>query len=146
PDQEFWNMLEPIGPSEIYFSAWASEFARAFNLRPETWTELVEILKRIERGLKPGDPYPSLKDFERVLRRLAEQDNRAKLQTAAYSLASLNAILGRTAYIRKAPDVEARYPIVIYECQGLPPRIDGFLAAIRLLRLQLKSTLEGNHA
>jgi hypothetical protein len=144
PDQEFWNMLEPIGPSEIYYSAWANEFARAFNLRAETWPELVEILKRIEGGMKPGDPYPSLKDFEKILWHLAEHDNRSKLETAARALAALNAVLGRTAHIRKAPYIETEYDVVIYECQGLPPRIDGFLAAIRLLRMQLQSTVVGN--
>jgi len=145
PDQEFCNMLDPIGSSKIYYSAWSSEFAKGFSLRPETWTELTDQLLRIERGLRPGDSYPSLKDFEKVLWHLAEK-GRSKFETAARALSALNAVLGDTAYIRKAPVVEDRYKVIVYEAQGLPPRIDGFLSAIRLLRIQLRSTVEGQYA
>jgi hypothetical protein len=146
PDQIPINMLEPVGRSETYWLSWSGEFGRAFNLRPETWTKLPEVLSRMEKGMKAGDPYPSLKDFERILFILAEKEGRQTLQTAAQALASLNAILGKTALIRKAPCIEGRYAAVVYEYQGLPPRIQGFLAALNLLRLQLKSSVEGHNA
>ena len=56
---------------------------------------------RIEKGMKPGDSYPSLVDFERILRKIAEKENRQNLTTAARAIASLNSVLGRTAFIRK---------------------------------------------
>jgi hypothetical protein len=146
PDQMPINMLEPVGRSETYWLSWSGEFSKAFNLRPETWTKLPEILSRMEKGMKAGDPYPSLKDFERILFILAEREGRQTLQTAAQALASLNAILGKTALIRKAPCIEGRYAAVVYEYQGLPPRIQGFLAGVNLLRLQLKSSVEGHNA
>jgi len=146
PDQMPINMLEPIGRSEIYWLSWFSEFGRAYNLRPETWTKVPEILARIEKAMKPSEPYPSLKDMERVLGILADKERRPTLQTVAQALASLNSLLGKTAFIRKAPSIEGRYAAVVHEYQGLPPRIQGFLAAINLLRLQLKSSSEGHNA
>src|SRR5438876_1106808 len=82
---------------------WGGEFGRAFGLKPETWTELVSVLSRISSGLRPGDPFPSLRDFERVL--LKQSEGRAKFATAAFALRSLNVVLGKTAFIRQAPDI-----------------------------------------
>jgi hypothetical protein len=144
-DQEPWNMLAPEGHPDSYWWGWACEFGRAFNLRAETWTELPSVLKRIRAGLKPGEPYPSLKDFERILRYVADKERRSKLDTAASALTSLNFFLGKTAFIRKAPSVEERYQIVVYEHLGLPPRIHSFLTAVRLLRIQMKAAAEGIH-
>jgi hypothetical protein len=143
-DQFPWNMLEPIGNSHIYYNAFFAEFATAYYLRTETWTELPRLMLSIERGLKPGDPHPSLKDFERLLSLLAKRDDISKLQTAAMAVASLNAILGETAYIRKAPDISNRYPILVHDYEGLPLRVYSFLNAIHLLRAQMKASVEGH--
>ena len=112
PDQLPWNILEPKGNHHIYWSAIFQEIAKAFNLRPETWSELTGIMLRIEKGMKPGDPYPSLVDFERILRTIAEKENRPNLTTAARAIASLNSVLGRAAFIRKViPDEPANHSI-----------------------------------
>lgn len=137
PFQEFWNILQPVGPSAVYWTGLFSEFGRAFNLRPETWTELAALMQRVEQGLRPGEAYPSLKDFERLLFILAAKESRTKFGTAAHAMASLTALLGRTASIRRAPQV--RFRIVVHEYAALPPRVHGFLAAIRFLRTQLGS-------
>ena len=142
-DQEPWNMLEPVGHPDAYYWGFASELGRAFNLRTETWTELPGILKRIHAGRKPDEPYRSLKDFERILKHLSVTEQRHKFDTAAGALASLNHFLGRTAYIRKAPNIDDRYRVIVYEYLGLPRRIHSFLTGIRLLRLQMKATAEG---
>jgi len=143
PDQEPVNWLEPVGSEDAYNWGFSSELARAFNLRPETWTELPGILKRIHASRKPDEPHRSLKDFERVLKHLSVVEGRHKLDTAAGAAAQLNHFLGRTAYIRKAPDIEERYLVIVYEHLGLPPRIHSLLTGLRLLRIQLKSTAEG---
>ncbi len=142
-DQYPWNMLEPIGNSNIYYSAFVAEFANTFALRTETWPELVRFLLRIERGLK-GDPYPSLKDFERLLFAVGQSDDNPKFLTAATAFASLNAILGKAAYIRKAPDISMRYPIIVHDYEGLPLRLCSFLNAVHLLRAQMKASVEGH--
>jgi hypothetical protein len=142
PDRESWNILAPVGPSEMYWFGVAAEIGRAFNLRPETWTKLPEILLRVERGLKSGEPFPSLRDFERLLSHLASHENWPSLETAARSFAALNGLLGRTARIRRAPDDDARRRLVVHEYQGLPPRIQSFLAAVRLFVLLLRSATE----
>ena len=143
PDQEPVNWLEPVGHDDAYNWGFSSELARAYNLRPETWTELPGILKRIYASRKPGEPHRSLKDFELVLKHLSVVEGRHKLDTAAGAVAQLNHLLGRTASIRKAPDIDDRYMVIVYEHLGLPPRIHSFLTGMRLLRLQLKSTAEG---
>jgi hypothetical protein len=146
PDQEPWNMLAPVGTPEVYWSGWAAECARAYNLRPETWTELPAILSRVAAGRRPGDPYPSLADFQAILTRLAARESKPKLVTAAQALANLASVLGPTARIRQAPDIQGRYRLIVYEYQGLPPRLHTFLSAVRLLRRQLETTSEGHHA
>lgn len=143
-DQYPWNMLESVGNSNVYYSAFVAEFANAFALRTETWPELVRFLLGIERGLKPGDPYLSLKDFERLLFAVATRDDNPKFLTAASAIASLNAVLGPTAYIRKAPDISTRYPIIVHDYEGLPLRLYSFLNAIHLLRAQMKASVEGH--
>lgn len=142
-DQEPWNMLEPVGPAETYWWGLMSEFGKAFNLRTETWTELVEILVRLQRGLKPGEPYPSWRDFGDILKHLARVESRPKLETAANALESLCSVLGRTAQIRRAPVLDPFYRITVFEHEGLPPRVHGFLAAVRLLRTQMSAMAEG---
>ena len=143
PDQEPWNMVEPVGHPDAYWWGFSSELGRAFNLRPETWTELPGVLKRIHANRQPSDAYRSLKDFERILKHLATVEQRQKFDTAASAIASLNHFLGKTAYIRKAPAIEDRYQVIVYEHLGLPPRIHSFLTGVRFLRLQMKSSSEG---
>lgn len=138
-----WNMLEPVGNSNFYYTAFFGEFANTFALRTETWPELVRFLLRIERGLK-GDPYPSLKDLERLLFAVAQSDDNPKFLTAATAFASLNEILGKTASIRKAPDISMRYSIIVHDYEGLPLRLCSFLNAVHLLRAQMKASVEGH--
>lgn len=144
PHQEPINWLSPIGHPETYFLAWCAEFGRAFGLKHETWTELVSVLSRIFAGLRPGDPFPSLKDFERVLFKLQETEGRSKFATAAFALRSLNAVLGKTASIRQAPDIRGRFAVIVYDLQGLPHRTHSFLTSLRLLRTQLSATQEAS--
>lgn len=138
-----WNPLEPIGPSSSYYPAFLAELASAFQVRVETWTDLIRILINVEHGLN-GNPYLSPKDFERLLFLLGRKQNNPKYLTAGSVFAALNAVLGRTAYIRKAPDVSERYPVIIHDYQGLPLRICSFLSAIHLLRAKLKTTATGH--
>ncbi len=142
-DQYPWNMLEPVGNSQVYYSSFSAEFANSFALRTETWPELVRLLLGIERGLKPGDPHPSLKDFERLLFVLGEREGNPKFLTAASAFASLNAVLGPTAYVRKAPDISNRYPIIVHDYEGLPSHLCSFLNAIHLFRAQVKASVRG---
>jgi hypothetical protein len=143
PDQEPCNRLEPVGHAESHAWGIMSEVGKARNLHVETWPELVEVLLRIQRGLKHDEPHPSLKDFECVLRHLAHAENRPKLETAAGALASLSSVLGQTARIRRPASLDPRFRIVVYEHQGLPPRIHGFLAAVRLQRAQMGAVADG---
>ena len=143
-DRERQNTLEPVGDSKRYYTALCGELGRAYSLRPETWTKLVTILLRLERGKAPGEPYLSLKDFELVLGRIAATEGRQSLQTAALAVGSVNATLGQAARVRRGPDVAGRWPVTVYECQGLPHRVLQFLSAVRLLRLQLRDMIVGH--
>ena len=88
--------------------------------------------------------YPSLKDLERLLFALGQSDDNPKFLTAATAFASLNEILGKTAYIRKAPDISMRYRIIVHDYEGLPLRLCSFLNAVHLLRAQMKASVEGH--
>jgi hypothetical protein len=144
PEQEFYNPLEPIGPTEMYWTALFAEFGRAFNLHAETWTELTPIMQRIVRSLKPGQAFPSWRDLAFILLNVAGKEHRPKLITLANAILSLAAVQGRSAVIRRAPDMENRYRLIVYEYQQLPPRIHHFLSAVRLLRSQMKAMSQGH--
>ncbi len=142
-DQERCNILSPVGNAEIYWTALFSELGKALNLHAETWLDLVEVMRRLYRNNSESGS-PSLADLERVLAALAKRESRPKLSTAAKALRSLNAILGRMAHVRSAPDVEERYRVIIYEYGNLPARIRQFVAAVRFLRKVMKATAHGH--
>jgi len=144
PDQGYCNPLEPVGPPELYWTALFAEFGRAINLHAETWSEAPSILERIHRGLRPGQPFPSLLDFVSILFKLAADEHRAKLITLARGIQSLCPILGKSAGMRKAPDVAGRYSLIIHEYGSLPPRFHRLLTAIRLLRSHAKGLSQGH--
>lgn len=145
-DQELINIVEPIGPAEIYHPGLFQELAKVSNLRAETWSELPEIMQAIGRSLNPGEPWPSLEDFVEILFKLAKEQHRPKLGTVARAIKSLNVMLGKMARVRRAPDVFERFKLVIRQYRSLPPRIHNFLTAIRVLRLQARGAIEGRSA
>ena len=100
PDQFPRNILEPKGNPRLYFHGLFAVLQRYSNIRPETWTELPGFRMRMERSRKPGDPPPSLVDFEKALRQAAKTENRPNLVTAARAVATLIEVLGESARIR----------------------------------------------
>ena len=143
PDQVPWNILEPVGDHETYWYGLFHEIGRAFNLRPETWSEMISIMVRLGRGLPAGNPYPSLLDFECILRILAEKDGRPNLLTAARAMATLNALLGRSARIRKVDKI-MKQRLIVYEQIGLPPRPAQCLEGIRHQRILAQASAAGH--
>lgn len=144
PHQEPWNILEPIGDHVTYWFGLFSELAKAVVLRSETWPLLVSLMTRVEQGMSRNAPWPSSKDLEQIAGTVADREGERKLKTAAAAIEPLNRALGSTAYIRKSPDIEHKYRIVVHEYLGLPPGIHRFIAAIRLLRTQMKASVEGH--
>jgi hypothetical protein len=144
-DQDLVNILDPVGRPETFWAALSFELAKAANLRVETWNELPEILARIQAGLAPGQRFPSLQELVEILFTLAKRERRPKLATLARAIQALNAVLGDMARVRHAPvDLSKRFRLVVLEFQGLPPRIHNFLAAVRLLRMQTRGSVEGH--
>jgi hypothetical protein len=146
PGQGMENDLHPIGDPETYWTALFAELARAYPLHAETFNEAMPILKRITRGLKPGQPYPSWRDLARILRRIAKEEHRPKLLTLAGAIESLCALLGKSALLRRGPSLEGRYPVTVFEHQQLPPRLHRFQTAVRLLRMLSGAMSRGHGA
>lgn len=144
PTDEPSNILEPVGDEETYWFDTFSEIGRAFNLRPENWTQLPDVMKRLQEGMKPGEAYPSLVDFYRILMKLAEEEKRPSYATSARAIRALCRIFGKRSRVRRAPDIESRYQILIREYGGVPPRIHRLLAALRLSRSQLEASVKGH--
>ena len=138
------NLLEPVGDPIAYFSSFGNELGRCCSLRPETWSQLIEVLVRLHHGVKPEEAYPSMKDLEGVLHHLADKQGQRTLKTAARSLGIMNATLGRRAYVRRGIDTQTEYPMVGFQCLGLNPRFQQFLSAIYLLRSQQRSMVSGH--
>jgi hypothetical protein len=143
-DQELVNVLEPLGPPEIYWSALFCEIAKVANLRVEAWNELPEVMVQIWRQLKLGEPGPSMQDLVGILFRLAKDQRRPKLATVARALRALNVVLGKMARVRRAPDVFERFQFVVRQYHGLPARFHNFLTALRVLRMQMRGSAAGH--
>ncbi len=143
-DKQRENLLEPVGDPKTYYAAFWGEFAKGFGLRTETWMKPVDILVRIGAGLADGECYPSLKDFEILLRKISDDSGDKSLRTVSVALRSLNSALGRAAYVRRGPVGRHHVDVVANEYQGLPPRLLQFISAIRLLRFQLAAREEGH--
>jgi hypothetical protein len=142
PDEEPISPLHRFGPVETFCWSWANEFGKAMTSHPTTWPEFAEILVQMFRGLKAGDPEPSLTDVQAVLLKLAER-GRPKLYTVAHQVAEFASVIGKTARIRRAPPSEGLSRIVVHENLGVPPKILQFLAALRFLRMQMTAASEG---
>ena len=144
-DQDLVNILDPVGRPETYWAALFFELAKLANLRVEAWNELPEILVRIQKGLKPGQPFISLRDFCRILFEIATRERRPKLATVARAIRALNEVLGELSRVRRSPvHLLKRSRLVVLEYPGLPPRIQNFLAAVRLLRVQMQGAVDGH--
>lgn len=114
----------PTGCDPIpYFTGFMSEIRTEFDLRSETFPLSYGIYERVVRALKPGDPYPSISDFRRILEWEADHVKRENLFTLARVFLNLEVILGPNARIRKAPDISGRYKVVAIEFVGQDPKI-----------------------
>jgi hypothetical protein len=85
---------------------------------------------------------PSLIDCRNVFRKLA-QTGFPKFASVAGALSEFCSILGRTAFIRRAPDFYGIAPVIVYDQVGVPHKIRSFLSAIRFARLQAEAAIEG---
>lgn len=143
-DQEPVNILEAVGPREIYWAALFSEIARMVYLRIEATNEMPEVMVDICRHLKPGEPCPSLHDLVGILFQMAKNQHRPKLATVARAIKAVNVVLGKMARVRRGPDLSRRFRLIVRQYQGLPPRIHNFLTAVHVLRMQLLGSVEGH--
>ena len=125
PDQEVANPLEPVSPPEMYGFALFAELGRALNLHVETYSEGPALMRRIARELKPGEAFPSWRDLAVVLRHVAKVERPPKLATLAGAVEALCGILGRSAEVRRGPDIESRYAVMVCEYQQTRPACTG---------------------
>jgi hypothetical protein len=89
--------------------------------------------------MKPGDPFPSIEDFRRIVEREAKIRNRENLFTAARILSSIETVLGPNARVRRVPDITNRYKIVAYEFVGQDPKILRLIIGLHFNKLLLKA-------
>lgn len=138
------NFLEPVGDPKAYFTAFWSHFGTCYRLRRETVVKLIAIAIRVSAGLKSGEPYPSLQDCTRLLRKIAATEKDPSLETAATAIESLIATLGPCARVIKGPCADELFQIVVVQCHGLPPDFLQFFMGIRLYRQHLKAIVQGH--
>jgi hypothetical protein len=94
------NFLAPVGDRYAYITAFVNELRDFGDLRPESYPLCWNIIERMYRSVKPGDPWPCLEDLRRVLEHEAEVQNRPNLLTVARAVQNLCAVLGEASKIR----------------------------------------------
>ena len=99
-DQFPRNILEPKGHERTYYHGLFAIIQRYSNMRPETVTELPGIVMRMNKSRRAGDPYPSLTDLARRLRKMAKDEDRPNLRTAARDIENICVLLGQSSRIR----------------------------------------------
>jgi hypothetical protein len=108
------NSLIPVGDRTAYLMAFVNALRDFGQLRPETHHLLWDIIDRMWRSVKPGQPFPCLEDLRRILDYEAKRLDRENLLTISRAVHSLCTVLGDAARIRKPADLETdcRRPIV----------------------------------
>jgi len=137
------DIVEPFlecksNPSLHYTGLW-NELGKAMTVLPKTWLNEIPFLIRVHDGKNPDEPNLSLKDYEILKRR-----GKFAQPVIANALSSLNSILQKASRVRKAPDLQTKFSIVVYECMGLPPRIYHLLIAWWLHKFTQTKASEGH--
>ena len=141
PKDAPWQWLEPPPRCDplTYGMGVISEIRTEMGLRDETFPLLNNIWERILRGMKPGDPYPSIEDFRRIVEHEAKIQNRENLFTASRVLSSIETVMGSNARVRRAPDISNRYKIIAYEFVGNDPKMPRLFIGLHFNKLLLKA-------
>src|SRR5207249_845472 len=84
PQNAPWQWLEPPLSSDplTYGIGVISEIRTELEIHSSTFSLVWQIWERVVRGLKPGENYPSISDFRRILEHEAKVQNRENLLTA----------------------------------------------------------------
>ena len=142
PDQELVNHIDPTGTADQFGWSVMAEIAKSQISHPATWPEAAEVLVQIHRGLKPGDPPPSLIDCCNIFRKLAE-NGRPKFYSVYRDFSELCSVLGRTAFIRRAPRLDGIARIIVHDHAGIPQKLRSLFAALRFMRMQAEAAQDG---
>jgi hypothetical protein len=139
-----WQWLEPPHGCDplTYGTGVISELRTELDMHSATFPLVWQIWERTVRGLKPGDPYPSISDFRRILEHEAEAENRENLHTAARIFLSIETVLGPNARVRKAPDISTRYTVAALELFGQDPKIFRLFVGLHFNKTLLKAQQE----
>ncbi len=139
-----WQMFQPPpGVDPMTFGVGViTELRIAGELRAETYPLLYSIWERIVRGQRPGDPWPSLSDFRRVIHDEADQTHRENLYSVVRMLLSLEILMGANSRVRYVPKGEQRHPLEAIDLVGQDPRTTRLLMGLQLNELILSAQAE----
>jgi len=138
----------PLGADPLIYGIGVVSEIRSelVEMHSATFSLVWQAWERVTRGLQPGDPFPSISDFRRILEHEAKVQNRENLLTAARIFLSLETILGRNACVRKAADISGRYKIIVFEFIGQDPKIFRLFLGLHFHKLLMKAQQEEHTA
>ena len=140
-----WQYLKPVGSDPLaYYVGIIGEIRLEFQLRPETVPLAWQIIDRMLRGMRPGDPFFSWADLERVLEAEAVAQGRENLFTVARAILSICTVLGPQAAARDVPDVTDRYTVIGYSFVGQDPAIYRLFLGFEFTRLLFQAEEQGH--
>lgn len=139
-----FQWLEPVGNRLAYFISIISDIRREFELRPETYPLLWSIFERIERGMRPGDPWPSTEDLRRVIEHEAKEQHRENLYTIARFILTICAITGEQSKARKVPDIWNLFKIIGLDFVGIDVAIFRLIFGFHCTKLIMKAQEMGH--
>jgi len=140
-----WQYLKPVGPDPLaYYVGIFGEIRIEFQLRPETVPLAWQIIERMLRGMRPGDPFFSWSDLERVFEAEAVAQGRENLFTLARAILSICTVLGPQAAAREVPDITGRYNVIGYSFVGQDPAIYRLFLGFEFTRLLFSAEEQGH--
>jgi hypothetical protein len=144
PSNAPWKILIPIGRNKIaYYIGIISEIRHEFELHPATVPLIWQIIERMLRGMKPGDPPFCMEDVRRVLEHEAEVQKRENLYTAARAFQNICVVMGKQSTARVVPDIPEHFKIIGYDFVGQDPAILRLFLGFEFTRLLFQAQEEG---
>lgn len=140
-----WQHLKPIGTDHLaYYIGIMGEIRLEFQQRPETIHLGWQIIERMLRGMREGDPPFSWQDLLRVLEAEAIAQGRENLFTLARAVLSICTVLGPQSAAREVPDISDRYNVIGYSFVGQDPAIYRLFLGFEFTRLLFEAQAQGH--
>ncbi len=144
PSDEISNICEPVSPTNVhsYFTQLLNSLGFLNNTRIETRSKLVDLLHRIYLGHEDKSaPFISLNEFRSACEKY-QTNYGVSLGSANHLMTTVSQLFGERSEIRRGPELEDKFPLVIRNWSELTVYEQQCVASIFLFRLITRTSLE----